>query len=136
MGLILIFAAIIVVAIVAIIINKDTADNDDFSFVAGMTAFISSICLLVALLMMADKKADTKYDIAKYENLKEQFVSMENGECDVPSDVLECVLDVNNMIEDHKAHVDSWFTGVYHSKEVAALEHLKLPMTNDEPKEE
>ena len=136
MGLILILAAIIVVAIVAIIINNHTADNYDFAFGAGMTAVISALCLFIALAFLADKKADTKYDIAKYENLKEQLVSMENGECDVPSDVLECVLDVNNMIEDHKAHVDSWFTGVYHSKEVAALEHLKLPMTKDEPKEE
>jgi hexokinase len=132
MGLILIFAAIIVVAIVTIIITH----NAD---VAGASLFITVIFgtgLFIALCVLADKKTDTKYDIAKYENLKEQLVSMENGECDVPSDVLECVLDVNNMIEDHKAHVDSWFTGVYHSKEVAALEHLKLPMTNNEPKEE
>ena len=135
MGLIIIFAVVLVLGIVLWIISERN-DMDSLFGASVFMTLVNFVALCVAVGFLFTKSGDVKYQIERYNNLKDQLELIEAGDVLVPNDVLTNVLNINDMIENEKAHVDSWFNGIYYSKEVAELEHLNCPKVKDETAKE
>lgn len=87
---------------------------------------ISVICFFVVLFMFffIPKKRDVEYEIAKYENLKEQSESLTREDIVDLDKLREEILEMNNTIDRNKIYSSSPWISIWYKKEIGNLQKL------------
>ena len=123
-----ILLTVLKVALIAGLWISIKKDNDaSIELFALPLAFVLT-GFIVSVVIIASIPSDSKYLCnrkARCENLVQSINDKMSTE--TISYIISDAISINKKIENHRAHVDSKFSGIYYSKKIAEQEFIELP---------
>jgi hypothetical protein len=125
MGLIILFSAILIISVIAVIFTRSNYRWDDWEPAAWIGTFIGGFAILVITIVLIDQKNEFAYEIEQYQNLRGQVKTLTKDDIVTGENLRNQVLEMNNKISKHRIYSKSPWVGLYYSEEIGNLEPLE-----------
>lgn len=127
MGIIIIFSAILISSIIAIILIRKSYSywSDAFEPAAWIGAIVGGIAVVIISIVLINEENEFAYNKEQYYNLQKQVETLSKDDIVTGENLRNQVLEMNNMISKHKIYSKSSWVGVFYSEEIGSLEPLE-----------